>query len=74
MDYQEWDEEVKTTSGHQLTPLYLTENERQLSTERPDAFRLVRLYNFLRSPKTFELAPPLEESVVLWPTNYQASF
>ena len=66
--------EVKTTSGHQLTPFYLTENERQLSTERPDDFRLVRLYEFLRSPKAFELTPPLEESVVLRPTNYRASF
>ena len=66
--------EVKTTSGHQRTPFYLTENERQLSTERPDDFRLVRLYDFLRSPKVFELTPPLGESVVLWPTNYRASF
>ena len=57
--------EVKTTSGHQRTPFYLTENERQLSTERPEEFRLVRLYDFLRSPKAFELTPPLEESVVL---------
>ena len=66
--------EVKTTSGHQLTPFYLTENERQLSAERPDEFRLVRLYDFLRSPRAFELTPPLEQSVVLRPTNYRASF
>ena len=66
--------EVKTTSGHQLTPFYLTENERQLSAERPDEFRLVRLYDFQRSPRAFELTPPLEQSVVLRPTNYRASF
>jgi hypothetical protein len=66
--------EVKTTTGGQRTPFYLTENERLLSNERPDAFRLVRLYDFLRTPRVFELAPPLEESVMLQPTNYRASF
>ena len=66
--------EVKTTSGHQTTPFYLSENERLLSIERPDAFRLVRLYDFVRTPKVFELVPPLEQSVLLRPTNYRASF
>lgn len=66
--------EVKTTAGYQRTPFYLTENERALSTERPDEFRLVRLYDFLRAPKAFELAPPLADSVILRPINYRASF
>jgi len=66
--------EVKTTSGHSATPFYLTENERALSVERPDEFRLVRVYDFVRAPKAFELAPPLEQSVMLHPTNYRASF
>jgi hypothetical protein len=66
--------EVKTTSGHRTTPFYLTENERALSAERPEEFRLVRLYDFLRVPKAFQLKPPLEESVMLRPTNYRASF
>lgn len=66
--------EVKTTVGHQTTPFYLTENERALSVERPDAFRLTRLYDFARTPKVFELTPPLEESVVLRAINYRASF
>jgi hypothetical protein len=52
--------EVKTTIGHQTTPFFLTENERSLSQERPDAFRLVRLYDFQRLPRAFELTPPLE--------------
>ncbi len=66
--------EVKTTKGGQKTPFYLTENERLLSTERPNEFRLVRLYDFARTPRVFELAPPLEESVMLRPTTYRASF
>ena len=66
--------EVKTTTGHQYTPFYLTENERQLSVERADEFRLVRLYNFTRSPKVFKLKPPLENFVTLRPISYRASF
>lgn len=66
--------EVKTTTGHQTTPFFLSENERMLSQERPDAFRLVRLYDFQRSPRAFELAPPLESSVMLRAANYRASF
>lgn len=66
--------EVKTTVGSQITPFFLTENERLLSTECPDAFRLLRLYEFNRAPKAFQLAPPLESSVLLSPANYKASF
>ena len=66
--------EVKTTTGHELTPFYLSENERQVSVERSDVFNLVRLYDFARTPKAFELRPPLEESVMLRPINYRASF
>lgn len=66
--------EVKTTTGHQYTPFYLTENERQLSIERADEFRLFRLYDFMQAPKVFSLKPPLENFVTLCPTIYRASF
>lgn len=66
--------EVKTTSGHQTTPFYISENERALSDERPDAFRLVRLYNMYREPRAFELVPPLSSHVTLKPTNFRAEF
>lgn len=66
--------EVKTTTGHSTTPFFLSENERAFSEERPDAFRLMRLYDFARQPKAFELIPPLDSSVVLTPANWTASF
>ena len=66
--------EVKTTVGHQTTPFYLSENERAFSAERPEAFRIVRLYDFARTPRAFELAPPLDACLFLNPTNYRASF
>ncbi|MFP4003879.1 MAG: DUF3883 domain-containing protein [Alphaproteobacteria bacterium] len=66
--------EVKTTAGYQRTPFFITGNERALSDERPDAFRLVRLYDFARQPRAFELIPPLEDFVLLRAANYRASF
>ena len=65
--------EVKTTQGMQRTPFYLTRNERTLSDERPDAFRLYRLYRFSRQPRLFELAPPLDAALTLEPLVYKAS-
>ena len=66
--------EVKTTTGTRTTPFFISENEFSFSNERPDAFRLVRLYQFGHEPGGFELRPPLDESVNLKPTNYRASF
>jgi hypothetical protein len=64
--------EVKTTNGSALTPFFISENERAFSDERPDAFRLVRLYNFAQRPAAFELSPPLHEWLSLSPTSYRA--
>jgi hypothetical protein len=66
--------EVKTTMGGPTTPFFLSENERSLSDERPEAFRLVRLYDFSRSTSAFELRPPLTDSVILRTQSYRASF
>jgi hypothetical protein len=66
--------EVKTTVGERLTPFFLNHNERAVSQERPDAFRVVRLFDFARTPRAFELHPPLESCVLLRPQVYRASF
>jgi hypothetical protein len=66
--------EVKTTVGGQTTPFFLTRNERALSTERPDAFRLYRLYDFTRTPRLFQLTPPLEQAVTLEPETWRAGW
>lgn len=66
--------EVKTTSGDRTTPFFLSDNELAFSCERVDAFRLVRVFDFSRAPKAFELAPPLDQHVSLKPSTYRASF
>lgn len=66
--------EVKTTFGGQTTPFFLTRNERSLAVERPDAFRLFRVYEFSAANRLFRLHPPLEAAVLLEPETYRASF
>lgn len=66
--------EVKTTSGGGTTPFYLSENERAFSVEQPNSFKILRLYNFNKKPRAFEIAPPLDNWLFLSPTNYKASF
>ena len=66
--------EVKTTNGSATTPFYITRNELQVSKQRPDAFRLFRLYDFRKQVRAYRLAPPLEKHVALIPTIYRAYF
>jgi hypothetical protein len=66
--------EVKTTVGADTTPFYVTRNELSLSSERPEAFRLCRVFDFSIRPRMFELSPPLANFVHLSPLSYEASF
>jgi hypothetical protein len=66
--------EVKTTVGSHITPFHITRNELSLSSERPEAFRLCRVFDFSQRPGMFELAPPLENFIHLSPLSYEASF
>ena len=66
--------EVKTTSGHQRTPFFLSRNEKDFAEERPDGFRIFRLYEFGKDPKAFVIKPPLENQLILEAANYKASF
>lgn len=66
--------EVKTTTGWERTPFFLTRNELEVSQERKDAWCLYRLYDFARKPQAFEIRPPLEAHVSLLATSYEARF
>ena len=66
--------EAKTTNGPLTTPFWISKNELRVSEERQDVFRLVRLYDFSRTPAAYQLKPPLRDHVHLSPTNYFATF
>jgi hypothetical protein len=66
--------EVKTTNGWERTPFHISRNELAVADARRDAWHLVRVWNFAREPRAFELRPPLDAHVMLTPTSFQASF
>lgn len=66
--------EVKTTNGWERTPFHISRNELAVAEEHRSEWCLLRLWNFSRDLKAFELRPPLEAHVSLTATTFQASF
>ena len=67
--------EVKTTNGAwDRTPFHISANELRVADERRADWRLVRVFNFARSPRAFELCPPLSAHVALTATSFRADF
>ena len=66
--------EVKTTNGWDRTPFHISRNELAVAEERRADWCLLRLWDFARGPKAFELRPPLNAHVSLVATSFQASF
>ncbi|MCR9123278.1 MAG: DUF3883 domain-containing protein [Phyllobacteriaceae bacterium] len=66
--------EVKTTTGSSRTPFFISRNETEFSRETGDRFRLMRLYDFRRSPRAFEMAGSIDRHVRLVPEHYRADF
>jgi hypothetical protein len=66
--------EVKTTNGWDRTPFHISANEIRVADENRDTWHLFRIYDFARSPRAFELRPPLDNHVELTATSFRASF
>ena len=66
--------EVKTTNGWDRTPFYISRNELAVAEARRETWRLVRLWNFAREARAFELRPPLSDHVSLTAMAYEAGF
>ena len=66
--------EVKTTNGWERTPFHITRNELAVADLRRQDWCLLRLWNFSREPKAFELRPPLDAHVILTPTSFAATW
>jgi len=64
--------EVKATNGGRTSPFFITRNELELSDERPDHFRLYRLYEVAKAPRMFRLKPPIQQAVTLEPETWRA--
>jgi hypothetical protein len=66
--------EVKTTNGWERTPFHISRNELNVAEQRRHVWCLLRIWNFSREAKAFELHPPLDAHVSLTATTFRASF
>lgn len=66
--------EVKTTNGWDRTPFHISRNELAVADARRNEWCLLRLWNFNRDPKAFELRPPLQDYMTLTPTSFSAAW
>ncbi|MCL5744321.1 MAG: DUF3883 domain-containing protein, partial [Acidobacteria bacterium] len=66
--------EVKTTNGSARTPFYLSRNECEVASEKPDQWRIYRVHLFASEPRVFTVAPPLDRVLQLRPEVWRASF
>lgn len=66
--------EVKTTNGWERTPFHISANELSVANERRGSWCLLRLYDFARDARAFEIRPPIERHVELTPTTFRAGF
>jgi hypothetical protein len=53
--------------------VHITRDELAVAEARRDDWCLVRLWDFARAPRAFEIRPPLDAHVALTPMSFQAS-
>jgi len=66
--------EVKTTNGVATTPFFLSRNEHDTAAARASDWRLYRVHRFSKEPRIFEIAPPLQDVLILQTETWRASF
>jgi hypothetical protein len=65
---------VKTTNGAATTPFFLSRNEHHTAEARAGDWRLYRVHRFSKEPRIFQIAPPLQDSLILQTESWRASF
>ena len=66
--------EVKTTTGWRGTPFYMSGNEVDFARRTNNRYSIIRLYDFRRSARAFEIENPIEQNIHLLTDSYRATF
>lgn len=65
--------EVKTTAFAKATPFFMSRNEVDFSSQRPDSYHLYRLFEFRAAPRMFMLKGDMRTQLTLDAVSYRAS-
>ncbi len=66
--------EVKTTVGSERTPFFVSRNEHRFCKHNLEHYNLVRIFNFRKGMRGFELRGDIEQYVRLSTESYRAEF
>jgi Domain of unknown function (DUF3883) len=66
--------EVKTTVGGNRTPFFISRNEYEFSKQRSDNYSLVRLFDFRKGVRGFEMKGEIDQYVKLKTESFRAEF
>jgi hypothetical protein len=64
--------EIKTTCGNERTPFWMSKRECDVAAEKRGIYRVRRVFHFRNEVKMFDIAPPLEQRLLLTPTTVMA--
>lgn len=65
--------EVKSTYGGPFTRFWMSRNEADFAAERPDAFRLYRVFDLAVRPRIMTISPPLADRLDMQTATWSAS-
>jgi hypothetical protein len=65
--------EIKTTCGNERTPFWMTKRECDVAAEQGEIYRVRRVFHFRNEVKMFDIAPPLENRLLLAPATFLAT-
>jgi Domain of unknown function (DUF3883) len=65
--------EIKTTSGNERTPFWMTKLECDVASKQGGIYRIRRVFHFRNEVQMFDIAPPLEGQLLLTPSVFMAS-
>ncbi len=66
--------EVKTTVGGNKTPFFISRNEYEFSKAERERYHLLRLFDFRKKPRLFQLSGDLDRFVRLSTESFRADF
>jgi hypothetical protein len=66
--------EVKTTVGGNRTPFFISRNEYDFSKHQSDSYSLIRLFDFRKGVRGFEMKGDIDQYVKLKTESFRAEF
>jgi len=65
---------IETTNGWQHTPFFMSKNELDFANQSNERYSIIRLYDFNRSQRAFEISNPIRNRLNIIPDHFRMIF